>query len=262
MPQASFPYWQKEYLDEKANLYNRKAFIETDPISVPHQFSKKEDIEIIGFLIAILAWGNRKIILQSGQRLIALLEAQPHAFILHHSLADLKSLKPFVHRTFNTEDLQFFLQRLQGIYRLHGGLEGAFSKEFRPEEPNLKSAIVGFRKLFFEGEYPRRTAKHVSNPEQNSACKRLHMYLRWMVRKDNRGVDFGLWDLPMSKLSCPLDLHSGKVARKLGLLKRQQDDWKAVEELDALLRQFDPVDPVKYDFALFGISANPDWELE
>jgi uncharacterized protein (TIGR02757 family) len=262
MPQASFPSWQKEYLDEKANLYNRKAFIETDPISVPHQFTKKEDIEIIGFLIATLAWGNRKIILQSGQRLIELLEAQPYDFILHHSPADLKRLKPFVHRTFNSEDLQFFLQGLQGIYRLHGGLEAAFSKGFRPEEPNLKGAIVGFRKLFFEGEFPSRTAKHVSNPEQNSACKRIHMYLRWMVRKDNRGVDFGLWNLPMSKLSCPLDLHSGKVARKLGLLKRTQDDWKAVEELDAVLRLFDSADPVKYDFALFGISANPDWELE
>ena len=250
--------WLKEYLDEQVQLYNSKAFIETDPISIPHQFSKKEDIEIIGFLIATLSWGNRKIILQSGQKLIQLMEGQPYDFILHHKSTDLNKINSFVHRTFNATDLKFFLKSLQRIYTVNGGLEAVFRKDYNPESINYKSAIIGFRTLFLNDNFPSRTAKHVSNPEQNSACKRLHMFLRWMVRKDKGGVDFGMWDFPMSKLSCPLDLHSGRVARSLGLLKRQQNDWKAVEELDQILRQFDPADPVKYDFALFGTSANPE----
>lgn len=254
------PVWIKDYLDQKADTYNRKAFIDTDPISVPHRYSKKEDIEIMGFLIATLAWGNRKIILKSGQNLIELLEDQPYDFVINHSKSDLKGLKPFVHRTFNSEDLHYFLQALQHIYKNYIGLEAVFSKEFDLSHTNFRNSIVGFRNVFFSQSFPARTAKHVSNPDQNSACKRINMYLRWMVRKDQRGVDFGLWNLPASKLSCPLDLHSGKVARELGLLLRKQNDWLAVEELDAILRSFDSEDPVKYDFALFGISANPDWE--
>ena len=252
--------WIKDYLDQKADTYNRKAFIETDPISIPHRYSRLEDIEIMGFLIATLAWGNRKIILKSGQNLIELIEDHPFDFVRNHTLNDLKKLRPFVHRTFNSEDLHYFLQSLQGIYRKYPSLEAVFAKDFQPTHTNFKQSIVGFREQFFANAFPARTAKHVSNPSQNSACKRINMFLRWMVRKDQRGVDFGLWNLPASKLSCPLDVHSGKVARELGLLVRKQNDWQAVEELDSVLRSMDSEDPVKYDFALFGISANPDWE--
>jgi uncharacterized protein (TIGR02757 family) len=245
----------KPLLDEKAALYNQPFFIETDPISVPHRFSRKEDIEIAGFLVATIAWGQRKSIIISGLRLMEFMEWQPADFILNFSEKDLKPFSGFVHRTFNYADLEFFLYSLKNIYQEHGGLEQCFTKHFI-NTGSIKDAIIGFRKVFFGIPHPLRTLKHVSDPGTGSAAKRLNMYLRWMIRRDEAGVDFGLWKgISPAQLYCPLDLHSGRVARMLGLLKRKQNDWKAVEELTANLRKFKPEDPVLYDFALFGIGV-------
>ncbi|WP_037314097.1 TIGR02757 family protein [Salegentibacter sp. Hel_I_6] len=244
----------KSFLDFKAEQYNTPEFIDSDPIQIPHQFSKKEDIEIAGFLTATIAWGNRKSILKNANRLMQMLDQSPYDFILNHSESDLETLSGFVHRTFNEIDLVYFISALKNIYKNHGGIETIFTAN--AEEKSLQPAIHEFKKVFFEIPHPPRTQKHVSDPLKNSAAKRINMYLRWMVRKDNTGVDFGIWrNLDASQLSCPLDVHSGNVARKLKLLKRKANDAKALTELDKALRRLDAADPVKYDFALFGLGV-------
>lgn len=244
----------KSFLDFKSEQYNTPEFIETDPVQIPHQFSKKEDIEIAGFLTATIAWGNRKSILKNANHLMELLDRSPHDFILNHSESDLENLSGFVHRTFNETDLIYFISALRNIYKNHGGIETVFTEN--AEKKSLQPAIHEFKKIFFEIAHPPRTQKHVSDPLKNSAAKRINMYLRWMVRNDKAGVDFGLWEkLDSSQLSCPLDVHSGNVARKLKLLKRKANDAKALAELDTSLRKLDASDPVKYDFALFGLGV-------
>ena len=251
----------KEFLDEKVKKYNTPAFIESDPVSIPHRFTAKEDIEISGFLTATIAWGNRKMILRNAGMMMELIDNSPYDFILHHEESDLENMEGFVHRTFNSTDLVYFLRALQHIYMKKGGLESIFSSY--KSENSLQQSIHEFRKIFFELPHPVRTEKHVSDPLCNSAAKKINMYLRWMVRKDNNGVDFGIWkSISPSILSCPLDVHSGNVARKLGLITRIQNDSKAVLELDTNLREMDSSDPVKYDFALFGLGvfeSNPYW---
>jgi len=241
----------KMFLDEKADLYNQPSFIALDPISIPHRFSKKEDIEISGFLAATIAWGNRKMILNSSGRMMEILEDSPFEFIVNSSDCELDKAIRFVHRTFNLVDLAYFLNALRNIYRNRGGLETIF--ETHKTSYSLQPAIHELHKIFFELPHERRTERHISDPFKGSAAKKINMYLRWMVRRDNKGVDFGIWKtISPSILSCPLDVHSGNVARKLGILIRKQNDAKAVAELDGVLRSFDPKDPVKYDFALFG----------
>lgn len=244
----------KDFLDSKVMEYNNPRFIESDPILVPHSFSKKEDVEIAGFLTASIAWGNRKSIINNAKQMVQLLDHAPHDFIINHQEQDLEKLLPFVHRTFNGDDCIQFVRSLQHIYLNHGGLERVFA--FHAQDHSLQNAIHQFKQTFFEIEHLPRTQKHVSDPHKGSAAKRINMFLRWMVRKDQAGVDFGIWkSLKPSQLSCPLDVHSGKVARSLGLLHRKQNDAKALVELDTSLRSLDPNDPVKYDFALFGLGV-------
>ncbi|MGB5418108.1 TIGR02757 family protein [Algibacter sp.] len=244
----------KEFLDAKVIQYNNPRFIESDPIQIPHIFNKKEDIEIAGFLTATIAWGNRKSIINNATRLMELLDQSPFDFVINHQESDLEKLLPFVHRTFNGNDCMQFIKSLQHIYKNHDGLETVFAKH--AETVSLQNAISKFKSVFFEIEHLQRTQKHVSDPLKNSAAKRINMFLRWMVRNDHAGVDFGIWKtISPSLLSCPLDVHSGNVARKLGLLKRKQNDGKALYELDSALRKLDPKDPVKYDFALFGLGV-------
>lgn len=246
----------KEFLDEKYHLYNNKSFIATDPIQIPHRFSKKEDIEIAGFLAATIAWGQRKSIINNSNKLMLWMDGAPHDFILNHSAKELAPFKKFVHRTFNGVDCVFFIKSLQNIYLKHGGLEGAFEKGIKAKNENIKNSIAGFRKIFLELKHDARSDKHISNPEAKSSAKRLCMYLRWMVRNDKSGVDFGIWKkIKPSQLCLPLDVHTGNVSRKLGLLKRTQNDWQAVEEITDILKSFDKSDPIKYDFALFGLGA-------
>ena len=242
----------KEFLDHKVVQYSTPDFIGSDPVSIPHNFSEKEDIEVAGFLTAIISWGNRKSILKNAQSMMELLDNSPYDFVMNHSEEDLQGLRKFVHRTFNGTDLVYFVTSLRNIYRLHGGLEGVFSRHAQPL--NLQPAIHEFKKVFFVLPHERRTEKHISDPLKNSAAKRINMFLRWMVRNDS--VDFGIWrQLSPSQLSCPLDVHSGNVARKLDLLHRKQNDAKALLELDTALRKMDSLDPVKYDFALFGLGV-------
>lgn len=244
----------KEFLDEKVDFYNRPDFIDSDPIQIPHQFSLKEDIEIAGFLAATLAWGNRKMIIKSGQKLMNLMGNAPFDFVMTHTETDLKRLDGFVHRTFNSTDAQIFIKALQNMYVNHGGMEAVFSQNISGNR--LPKNIHHFRTVFFEIEHEARTQKHVSDPMKNSAAKRINMFLRWMVRNDGRGVDLGIWKkISPAQLSCPLDVHSGNVARKIGLLTRKQNDAAALEELDLSLRKLDENDPVKYDFALFGLGV-------
>ena len=244
----------KEFLDRKAAEYNQPVFLDTDPLQIPRQFHRKEDIEISGLLTATIAWGNRKSIIQSATRMMELLDSAPYEFTMGYHEKDLKGLQSFVHRTFNGTDLAYFISALQHIYKAHGGLETVFFRFGQPD--SLQPAISSFKKVFFELPHPERSTKHVSDPAKGSAAKRLNMFLRWMVRDNRSGVDFGLWkSLSPSQLSCPLDVHSGRVARKLGLLKRKQNDARAVIELDTSLRSLDPDDPVKYDFALFGLGV-------
>ncbi|WP_339839254.1 TIGR02757 family protein [uncultured Flavobacterium sp.] len=243
----------KDFLDEKVIQYNNFDFIESDPIQIPHLFSLKEDIEIAGFLSATIAWGNRKMIIKNSKKLMDIMGNSPYDFIMNHSEDSLESFDNFVHRTFNAEDAKTFVKALQNIYNNHDGLEAVFAKN--QEKNSMQKSIHEFKKVFFEIEHLQRTQKHVSDPLNNSAAKRINMYLRWMIRNDNK-VDFGIWkSIPTSKLSCPLDVHSGNVARKLGLLKRKQNDGKALAELDLALRKLDKNDPVKYDFALFGLGV-------
>ena len=243
----------KDFLDEKVIQYNTFDFIDSDPIQIPHQYNLKEDIEIAGFLSATIAWGNRKMIIKNANRLMEFMGNSPYDFVMSHSEINLNPLENFVHRTFNSIDAKTFIKGLQHIYKNHEGLEAVFSKN--QEKDSMQKSIHEFKKVFFEIDHSLRTQKHISDPLNNSAAKRINMYLRWMVRNDNK-VDFGIWNsIPTSKLSCPLDVHSGNVARKLGLLKRKQNDGKALNELDLELRKLDKNDPVKYDFALFGLGV-------
>ena len=242
----------KDFLDFKVNEFNKPEFIELDPISVPHRFSLKEDIEISAFLTATISWGNRKSILVSATRLMEYMDQTPFDFILNAQPKDFKNWKPSIHRTFMKEDVEFFVKSLRRIYVEEGGMETLFTKGF--SLGGSKEGIEYFRNIFV-GSESHRALKHVASPERNSTAKRINMFLRWMVRHDNRGVDFGLWKgISPSQLSIPLDVHSGRTARMFGLLNRAQSDWKAVEELDRHLRLYDSDDPVKYDFALFGLS--------
>lgn len=244
----------KILLEEKVDEFNSSSFIEADPISIPHQLSKKEDIEIIGFIMATIAWGNRKSILKSGETLLKIVGHEPYHFVLQASAHDLKDLS-FVHRTFNTTDLKGFIQTLNRIYKKHGGLELAFGGS--GFDGGVMNRIEYFRSVFINGSLEKRTHKHISSPLSNSACKRINMFLRWMVRKDNRKVDFGIWDsISMQDLYIPLDIHTARISRELGLLNRLKDDWKALEELMIPLKKMDPKDPAKYDFALFGMGVN------
>lgn len=244
----------KDFLDSKVEQYNNPKFIESDPIQIPHQFTLKEDIEISGFLTATISWGNRKSIINNAKRLMLLLDNSPYDFVMNHQENDLEKLKPFVHRTFNGDDCIQFIKSLQHIYKNHNGLENLFGKY--AHKNSMQSSISEFKRTFFEIDHLPRTQKHVSDPLRNSAAKRINMFLRWMVRTDNTGVDFGIWkSLSPALLSCPLDVHSGNVARKLNLLKRKQNDGKALLELDISLRKLDATDPVKYDFALFGLGV-------
>jgi uncharacterized protein (TIGR02757 family) len=244
----------KSFLDGKVLKYNQPFFIETDPIQVPKSFSGKENIEIAAFLTATISWGNRLSIIKNAIKLMSLLDNQPHDFILNATSSDLKNLERFVHRTFNSSDCVYFVRSLRNIYQNYNGLQTIFETGFNNDK-SVKSALKEFYKVFFEigGE---RTRKHVSNVEKGASAKRLNMFLRWMVRTDRNKVDFGLWNgIPQSALMLPLDVHTGNVARKLGLLHRKSNDWQAVEEVTQSLREFDPGDPIKYDFALFGLGA-------
>ncbi len=266
----------KSFLDEKVIQYNTFDFIDSDPVQIPHLFVQKEDIEIAGFLSATISWGNRKMIIKNAHKMMDLMGNSPYDFVMSHSENDLERLESFVHRTFNGQDFKSFIKGLQHIYKNHDGLEAVFSKNlngefnfndnfngnfngndnFNGKTLNLQSNISEFKKIFFEIEHQNRTQKHISDPMNGSAAKRINMYLRWMCRQDNKGVDLGIWkSIPTLLLSCPLDVHSGNVARKLGLLTRKQNDGKALIELDLKLRELDRNDPVKYDFALFGLGV-------
>lgn len=242
------------FLDEKVILYNNPNFIESDPIQIPHLYSLKEDIEIAAFLTATISWGNRTMIIKNATKLMELMGNSPYDFVMNHSENNLLALDGFVHRTFNAVDVTFFIKSLRNMYQNHEGLENVFTKN--KTEQSIQPSISAFKKLFFEIEHQNRTQKHISDPSNNSAAKRINMFLRWMCRDNKSGVDFGIWNnIPTSILSCPLDVHSGNVARKLQLLSRKQNDAKAVLELDTQLRHFDALDPVKYDFALFGLGV-------
>lgn len=253
----------KPQLDKFADKYNTLEFIPSDPIQVPHRFSRKEDIEISAFLTATIAWGQRKSIINNANRLMQMMDNAPYEFITEGSEdSDWLPVRQFVHRTFNGEDCLFFLRSLKNIYQNHGGLEAAFCNAYNDSQ-TIYGALSEFYKIFFSIPYLERTTKHISNVAKNSSAKRLNMFLRWMVRCDDNDVDFGLWkNIPASALMLPLDVHTGNVARALGLLSRQQNDWKAVEEITSVLRMFDSVDPIKYDFALFGIGAFRDKEYQ
>jgi uncharacterized protein (TIGR02757 family) len=229
-------------------------FIESDPIQIPHQFSIKEDIEISAFLTATIAWGNRKSIIKNAKNMMELLGNSPYDFVLNHKQHHMENIEHFVHRTFNNDDFKYFITALKHIYKNHGGMENVFSKQ--ATSISTQPGIHYFKSIFFEIQHAQRTQKHISDPLKGSAAKRLNMFLRWMVRNDKTGVDFGIWkSLSPAQLSCPLDVHSGNVARKLGLLTRKQNDAKALAELDENLRKMDKNDPVKYDFALFGLGV-------
>lgn len=247
----------KSYLDSCVKKFNTPDFIENDPISIPHQFSQKQDIEIMGFWVSMLAWGQRKTIINKANELIELMDGAPYDFILNHEETDRKAFLNFKHRTFQAIDTLYFLTFFQDFYKKNESLESAFSKHLTPKSKNIEPALKGFHEQFFSlPDAPHRTRKHVSTPIRNSACKRLNMFLRWMVRKDKKGVDFGIWKkIKPAQLLMPLDVHVDRVARRLNLLERKQTDWKSVIELTNNLKQFDPKDPVKYDFALFGMGV-------
>lgn len=247
----------KEFLDSRVEKYNCPDFIQNDPVQIPHLFARKQDIEIMGFWAAVLAWGQRVTIINKCKELIRLMDNSPYEFVLNHSENDLKRFEHFVHRTFNGTDVLYFLHFFHTFYKQHDSLEIAFSKSLNSKDETIENGLNGFYGIFFDSEYaPHRTRKHVAHPDCGSACKRINMFLRWMVRKDNKGVDFGIWDtIKPSQLVCPCDLHVDRVARKLNLITRKQTDWKTALELTAALREFDPFDPVKYDFALFGLGV-------
>ena len=244
----------QSFLDEKVIQYNTLDFIESDPVQIPHLFSQKEDIEIAGFLASSIAWGNRKMIIKNSHKMMDLIGNSPYDFVMSHNDYQLEKLEGFVHRTFNSDDFKHFIKALKHIYINKGGLENIFIQN--QTETSLQPAIHALHEIFFEIPHLTRTRKHVADPNKGSVSKRINMCLRWFVRNDNAGVDLGIWKgISPSKLSCPLDVHSGNVARKLGLLTRKQNDGKALTELDSKLRELDPNDPVKYDFALFGLGV-------
>lgn len=245
----------KDFLDEKADHYNQPSFLKEDPVQIPHALKLKEDQEIAGFLAATIAWGQRPTIIKNARSIVERMDGAPFDFVLGAKPKELKKLEGFVHRTFNDTDLLYFIASLKNIYTHHGGLEQVFTRAFN-SEADASGAIHQFRSVFFELDHLPRTQKHVANPQKGSSAKRINMYLRWMVRQDNNGVDLGLWkDISPAKLYLPLDTHTGNVARQLGLLERTQNDWKAVAEVTGALSQLDPADPVKYDYALFGLGV-------
>lgn len=245
---------QYDILEQATKRYNQPAFIATDPISIPHLFSNRGDIETAGFLAATIAWGQRPVILRNALDLVHRMDMAPHAFVLNASPRELKRLDNVVHRTFNGTDAKTLVLALRHVYTQHGGPEAVFAKAL--ERGTMSTAISTFRARLLEPKHPERSRKHIADPVAGSSAKRICMWLRWMVRHDKAGVDFGLWTgVSPAKLCCPLDVHSGNVARQLGLLHRKQNDWRAVEELTANLRSFDAADPVKYDFALFGLGV-------
>ena len=252
----------RTFLERKVAEYNRPSFILSDPISIPHQFTQKQDIEIAGFFAAIFSWGNRTTIIRKSQELMQLMDHSPYQFILHHEEEDLKRLLDFKHRTFNATDLLYFIAFFKHHYSLYSSLEDAFllpgaSGSDVGDSHRASASLSFFHHYFFSLEdAPARTRKHIASPEKNSSCKRINMFLRWMVRKDDKGVDFGIWNrIPASRLICPLDVHVARVAKNLGLLTRTQTDWQAALELTDYLLTLDKEDPVKYDFALFGLGA-------
>lgn len=250
----------KEFLDKKVEEYNQPSFIHGDPISIPHLFSKKQDIEIAGFFAAIFSWGNRTTIINKSKELMMRMDNAPFQFVVGHSQKELKGLRGFKHRTFNEDDLFYFVEFFKLHFKKHKSLETAF---FPAKGMTVEKGLINFRNNFFSSEHLKRTEKHISSPTQKSTCKRLNMFLRWMVRNDKKGVDFGIWSertpsekniLP-AELICPLDVHVARVARKLNLLHRKQNDWQAATELTEALRKLDNNDPVKYDFALFNLGV-------
>jgi uncharacterized protein (TIGR02757 family) len=255
----------KNFLDKAVKKYNQPSFIKNDPVSIPHLFTKKQDIEIAGLFAAVFAWGNRTTIINKSKELMQLMDNAPYEFFRNHNSKDLKRLMGFKHRTFNTTDLLYFIDFLKHHYSNHKSLETAFIPHPLPlstsgegsNTPNVEDALKYFHHYFFSLQHvPARTKKHISTPERKSSCKRLNMFLRWMVRKDNKGVDFGIWkNISPAQLICPIDVHVARVARKLGILKRKQTDWQAALELTEYLRTLDKKDPVKYDFALFGLGV-------
>lgn len=262
MPRSSgnsiAPAELKAILDELADRYNNPGFIESDPVAIPHRFSAKEDIEIAAFLTATIAWGNRKSILSSASRMMSQMGESPFDFVMEAAPAALRRLEGNVHRTFQADDLVFLIRAWRQIYKSHGGMEEVFTRGFQAHG-EAGGAIHFVRRHVLAVRHDKRSEKHFADPLAGSSAKRINMFLRWMVRRDGRGVDFGLWkDIPMAQLSVPLDVHSGNTARKFGLLTRTANDWKAVCELDASLRKFNPQDPVRYDYALFGLGVDPD----
>lgn len=248
-------YHLKEFLDQKVVEYNQPDFIRLDPVIIPHRFTLKQDIEIAGFIAATLAWGQRKTIINKCLELMDLMDNAPYDFILNHQENDLKPFLQFKHRTFNDIDILYFIDFFSRFYQQHTSLEEAFCLGLDNSPDIMEKLLTHFHALFFDGpDTPQRTRKHVATPKRKSACKRINMFLRWMVREDDKGVDFGIWKkIKPYQLICPCDLHVDRVGRKLGLITRPQTDWSTALELTHNLREFDPIDPVKYDFALFGL---------
>ncbi|MBI1769277.1 MAG: TIGR02757 family protein [Bacteroidetes bacterium] len=245
----------KDFLDGKAYHFNQPSFIELDPISIPHQYQKRQDIEVAGLIAAVLAWGQRVTIINKAKDFLNRMDDSPYDFLLNHKSEDLKQFKNYKHRTFNETDALYFVEFLSQFYQKYDSLEKAFA--ICITDDHTGNGLINFHRLFFSLEdFPLRTKKHIPTPERKSACKRINMYLRWMVRQDNNGVDFGIWkNISPSQLICPCDLHVERVARKLKLIKRKQMDWETALELTANLKKLDPADPVKYDFALFGLGV-------
>ncbi len=247
----------KQFLDSKVTLYNHPSFINADPICIPHLFSKKQDIEIAAFFASIFAWGNRTTIINKSKALMQLMDNSPYDFCLNTVPKSLKRLLGFKHRTFNETDLLYFIEFLQHHYNHFHSLEDAFSKWMNDDDENIENALIGFQQYFFSlADIPSRTKKHIATPAKRSNCKRLNMFLRWMVRKDNAGVDLGIWNkIKPSQLICPVDVHVARVAKRLNILQRKQTDWQAALELTTYLKTLDANDPVKYDLALFGLGV-------
>lgn len=247
------PTFLPEFFNQKVDLYNQPFFIPTDPVCIPHLFSRKQDIEISAFFAAIFAWGNRTTIISKATALMCIMDMKPYQFCMKAGKAELEELENFRHRTFQSTDLLYFIDFFRHHYSDHESLETAFTMH----GDTVEEMLTGFQTYFFSLEHvPARTRKHIASPARNSTCKRLNMFLRWMVRRDEKGVDFGIWEnISPSALICPLDVHVARVARRFGLLKRKQTDWQAAIELTEYLRKLDPSDPVKYDFALFGLGV-------
>ena len=262
-------YWTKPkdreslraFLEEQTEAYNRPNFIENDPVCIPHSFRQRQDIEISGFVAAVLAWGQRKTIINKCREFLSYMDNAPYDFVRFHQEADLRPFLNFKHRTFNATDALYFIEFFRHFYQQHDSLEDAFLVGINADSEHVETGLVNFQRQFFSlPEAPERTKKHVATPARKSACKRINMFLRWMVRQDDRGVDFGLWRrLHPAQLICPCDVHVDRVARRLGLITRKQTDWQTAVELTQQLRQFDPSDPVKYDFALFGLGV--EWRM-